>query len=70
MDDINNDDAMNLPAPAALADACLDRAWADDCDDESRELLEQAGLMLDLLMARCVRLAAAGEHAEARRAQR
>ena len=64
-DGIADDDAIPLPAPAALADACLDRAWDDDVDDLSRQLLEQAGLTLRQLMARCVAVAHVNERREA-----
>ena len=65
MDDINDDDAIELPAPATLAERCLSRAWDDDVDDLSRELLEQAGLTLQQLMARCVAVAQVNERREA-----
>ena len=35
-------------SPAPLADRLVARAWDDDCDDRSRELLEQAAAMLRL----------------------
>jgi hypothetical protein len=64
-DGIGDDDAIPLPAPAALVERCLSRAWDDDVDDLARELLEQAGLTLRQLMARCVTVAQANERREA-----
>jgi hypothetical protein len=64
-DCINDDDAIALPPPAVLAERCLGRAWDDDVDDRSRELLEQAGLVLRQLMARCVAVAQVNERREA-----
>jgi hypothetical protein len=32
----------DLPSPEAVRAACALRCWDDDCDDESRVLLEQA----------------------------
>lgn len=64
-DDVQDDDAIVLPAPALMAELCLGRAWDEDVDDHSRELLEQAGLTLRQLMARCVALAQASERRDA-----
>jgi hypothetical protein len=65
------DDApFDLPAPATVAEACMARAWDDDCDDASRLLLEQAALTITHLCGRCVDLAAVIEHGDVRRAGR
>ena len=70
MDANNNDKPYTLPSAIALAQLCETRAWDDDVDDDSRLLLEQAGDMIRGLMMRVVRMAAASELAEARRATR
>jgi hypothetical protein len=68
MDATPDDDLpLDLPAPRVLAEACMARAWDDDCGDGERLLLEQAALMITRLLAR---LAMVAEHAEARRAAR
>ncbi len=64
MDATHDDHPFDLPAPRTLAEACMARAWDDDTDDASRLLLEQAARVIEHLL---VRLAAASEHAEARR---
>jgi hypothetical protein len=64
------DKPYTLPAAVTLANRCESRAWDDDMDDRDRLLLEQASDMIRGLMARCVSLAAAAEHREARRATR
>jgi hypothetical protein len=64
------DKPYTLPAAVRLATYCEARAWDDEVDDASRLLLEQAADMIRGLMARCVSLAAAAEHREARRAAR
>jgi hypothetical protein len=68
--DVDDDDeSIELPAPAVLADRCIARAWDDSTDDESRLVLEQAAIALRRLMKRCVWLAATAEREEARRAE-
>ena len=69
MDAIHHDDdlPLDLPAPRVLAEACMARAWDDDCGDRERLLLEQAALTITRLLAR---LAMVAEHAEARGAAR
>ncbi len=64
MDAIHEDFPLDLPAPRALAEACMARAWDDDLPDGERLLLEQAARVIEHLLAR---LAVATEHAEARR---
>jgi transposase-like protein len=39
-----------------LADLCLDHAWRDEIDDDTRWLLEQAGARINRLGRRCLRL--------------
>jgi hypothetical protein len=64
MDAAHDDDQpFDLPAPRAMADTLMARAWDDDCPDCERLLLEQAALTITHLLAR---LAVATEHAEAR----
>ena len=48
-----------------LAGACLKRAWDDDTDDTSRELLEAAAVTIEQLATRCLRLAQEIERVEA-----
>lgn len=48
-----------------LAGACLKRAWDDDTDDDSRELLEAAAVTIEQLATRCLRLAQEIERVEA-----
>ncbi len=67
MDATHDDAPFHLPTPRAMADQCMARAWDDDTPDRERLLLEQAALTITHLLAR---LAAATEHAEARRAYR
>jgi hypothetical protein len=70
MDATHDDLPFDLPAPRALADACMARAWDDDTDDASRLILEQAALAITHLAGRCVDLAAVIERGELRRATR
>jgi hypothetical protein len=62
-----DDVPFDLPAPRALADTLMGRAWDDDTADHERLLLEQAARVIEHLLAR---LAILTEHAEARRARR
>ena len=48
-----------------LAGACLKRAWDDETDDTSRELLEAAAVTIERLATRCLRLAQEIERVEA-----
>ena len=50
-----------------LADLCLDHAWRDEIDDDTRWLLEQAGARINRLGRRCLRLSNRLEELEARR---
>ena len=52
-----------------LADLCLDHAWRDEIDDDTRWLLEQAGARINRLGRRCLRLSHRLEELEARREQ-
>jgi hypothetical protein len=67
MDATHDDHPFDLPSPRTLAEACMARAWDDDTDDASRLLLEQAARVIEHLL---VRLAAATEREELRRAAR
>jgi hypothetical protein len=49
-----------------LADLCLDHAWRDEIDDDTRWLLEQAGARINRLGRRCLRLSHRLEELEAR----
>ena len=50
-----------------LADLCLDHAWRDEIDDDSRWLLEQAAKRINRLGRRCLRLSHKLEKLEATR---
>ncbi len=50
-----------------LADLCLDHAWRDEIDNDSRWLLEQAAKRINRLGRRCLRLSHKLEELEARR---
>jgi hypothetical protein len=50
-----------------LADLCLDHAWRDEIDDDTRWLLEQAGARINRLGRRCLRLSHKLEELEALR---
>ncbi len=67
MDATHDDAPFDLPAPRALADTLMARAWDDDTPDRERLLIEQAARVIEHLLAR---LAVASEHDEARRAAR
>ncbi len=57
-------------SPQAVADACLERAWQDECPDYERSLLELASKTLELVMARVVANAKCLEIVEAELAAR
>lgn len=40
--------------PQVVAEACLALSWANDIDDQSRLVLEQAHDVIESLMARCI----------------
>lgn len=68
MDAAHNDDKpYTLPGAMVVADRAEQRAWDDDCDDESRVVLEMAADTIRELMTRCVAVAAAAERVEAGR---
>jgi hypothetical protein len=50
-----------------LADLCLDHAWRDEIDDDTRWLLERAGERINRLGRRCLRLSHKLEELEALR---
>lgn len=50
-----------------LAQLCLEHAWRDEIDDDSRWLLEQAARRINRLGRRCLRLSHKLEELEARR---
>lgn len=41
-------------SPQAVADACLERAWQDECPDYERSLLELASKTIEMVVARVV----------------
>jgi len=41
-------------SPQAVADACLERAWQDECPDYERSLLELASKTIEMVVARAV----------------
>jgi len=49
-----------------LSDLCLDHAWRDEIDDDTRWLLEQAAKRINRLGRRCLRLSHRLEELEAR----
>ena len=53
-----------------LANLCLDHAWRDEIDDDSRWLLEQAAQRINRLGRRCLRLSHKLEALEAQREQK
>jgi hypothetical protein len=53
-----------------LADLCLDHAWRDEIDDDTRWLLEQAAKRINRLGRRCLRLSHRLEELEARMEER
>ena len=67
MDATHDDLPFDLPAPRALADTLMGRAWDDDTPDRERLLLEQGARVIEHLLAR---LAIVTEREEARRAVR
>ena len=50
-----------------LADLCLDHAWRDEIDDDTRWLLQHAAQRINRLGRRCLRLSHRLEELEARR---
>jgi hypothetical protein len=50
-----------------LANLCLDHAWRDEIDDDTRWLLEQAARRINRLGRRCLRLSRQLEELEARK---
>jgi len=50
-----------------LSDLCLDHAWRDEIDDDTRWLLEQAAKRINRLGRRCLRLSHRLEELEALR---
>lgn len=69
-DNIEQDDAIPLPAPVTVAERCMSCAWDDDTPDRERLLLEQASLTITRLAGRCADLAGVIEREELRRASR
>lgn len=50
-----------------LAELCMDFAWRDEIDDDTRWILEQAGSRINRLGERCIKLSHRLEELEARR---
>lgn len=57
-------------SPQQIADACLERAWQDECPDYERMLLEMASKTIEMVMARVVANAKCLEIVEAELAAR
>jgi hypothetical protein len=54
-----------LGAPLDVVQALMDRAWDDDVDDDTRQLLELGARVLELTLDRCCKLASVIEKTEA-----
>jgi hypothetical protein len=54
-----------LGAPLDVVQALMDRAWDDDVDDDTRQLLETAAKTLEHTLDRCCKLAHVIEKTEA-----
>ena len=54
-----------LGAPLDVVQALMDRAWDDDVDDDTRQLLETAAKTLEHTLDRCCKLASVIERTEA-----
>jgi hypothetical protein len=54
-----------LGAPLDVVQALMDRAWDDDVDDDTRQLLETAAKVLEHTLERCCKLAQVIERTEA-----
>ena len=54
-----------LGAPLDVVQALMDRAWDDDVDDDTRQLLEVAAKTLEHTLDRCCKLAHVIEKTEA-----
>lgn len=55
------------PSPGVLATLCARRAWDDDVDDESRQLLEWAADTIRLCVSKSHQAASRAEKLEAER---
>ena len=54
-----------LGAPLDVVQALMDRAWDDDVDDDTRQLLELGAKVLEKTLDRCCKLAQVIERTEA-----
>jgi hypothetical protein len=54
-----------LGAPLDVVQALMDRAWDDDVDDDTRQLLERGAKVLEHTLDRCCKLAHVIEKTEA-----
>jgi hypothetical protein len=54
-----------LGAPLDVVQALMDRAWDDDVDDDTRQLLELGAKTLEHTLDRCIKLASVIERTEA-----
>jgi len=54
-----------LGAPLDVVQALMDRAWDDDVDDDTRQLLERGAKVLEHTLDRCCKLASVIEKTEA-----
>jgi hypothetical protein len=63
------DNGAEQLSPAMVAEQLEARAWDDDVSDRDRQLFERGAVALRQTMRRCVELAAAGEHGEAKQSR-
>ena len=54
-----------LGAPLDVLQALMDRAWDDDVDDDTRQLLDLGAKTLEHTLDRCIKLASVIEKTEA-----
>jgi len=54
-----------LGAPLDVVQALMDRAWDDEVDDDTRQLLELGAKVLEHTLDRCCKLASVIERTEA-----
>jgi hypothetical protein len=60
-----SEDFVYLGAPLDVVQMLMDRAWDDDVDDDTRQLLETAAKVLEHTLDRCCKLASVIERTEA-----
>ena len=60
-----SDDFVYLGAPLDVVQSLMDRAWDDEVDDDTRQLLKVAAKTLEHTLDRCCKLASVIEKTEA-----